>query len=131
MRNATSATDTLNKLRDMGISLSIDDFGTGYSSLQHLKSLPFDKIKIDQSFIRDMETNQESKKIVQAIIALANSLGVPTTAEGVELEPNLSILSQLGCSYGQGFLIARPLKAEDVPAFLAEFRRQSQFAATA
>ena len=127
--------DTVNSivgwLKSEGLTISIDDFGTGYSSLQHLKSLPFDKIKIDQSFIRDMETNQESKKIVQAIIALANSLGVPTTAEGVELEPNLSILSQLGCSYGQGFLIARPLKAEDVPAFLAEFRRQSQFAATA
>ena len=116
-----SITKAITKLKDAGISLSIDDFGTGYSSLHHLRILPFDKIKIDQSFIKEMATNKESKAIVQAIIAMAQSLGLKTTAEGIEIDNNAEILQELGCSIGQGFLYAKPLPAEEVLPFLEKY----------
>lgn len=124
VEEAGSIAPAVQKLKDNGIALSIDDFGTGYSSLHHLRILPFDKIKIDQSFIKDMATNKESRAIVQAIIAMAQSLGLQTTAEGIELGNNADTLQQFGCSIGQGFLYARPLAAKDVAPFLENFQRQ-------
>lgn len=110
------------KLKKRGIQISIDDFGTGFSNLTHLKILPFDKIKIDQSFIRDMASNPESAAIVTNIIALGKSLGLPTVAEGIELDTNRETLQELGCSVGQGYLYAKALRAEDVLPFIENYQ---------
>jgi diguanylate cyclase (GGDEF)-like protein/PAS domain S-box-containing protein len=101
---------TLHALRAMGVRISMDDFGTGYSSLSYLRSFPFDKIKIDQSFVRDLGSNRDAQAIVRSIISLGTGLGVTITAEGVETEAELSCLRTEGCHEGQGFLFsqARP-----------------------
>ena len=114
---------SLTKFKEHGISIAIDDFGTGYSSLFHLRSLPFDKIKIDQSFVRDMDTCAENQKIVRTIIALAQSLGLKTTAEGIEGEECEAMLNELGCSIGQGYLFARALPASEIGNYIADFTR--------
>jgi diguanylate cyclase (GGDEF)-like protein/PAS domain S-box-containing protein len=101
---------TLHALRALGVRISMDDFGTGYSSLSYLRSFPFDKIKIDQSFVRDLAANREAQAIVRSIISLGAGLGVTITAEGVETEAELNCLRTEGCHEGQGFLFsqARP-----------------------
>jgi diguanylate cyclase (GGDEF)-like protein len=101
---------TLHALRALGVRISMDDFGTGYSSLSYLRSFPFDKIKIDQSFVRDLVTSSEAQAIVRSIISLGTGLGVTVTAEGVETEAELSWLRAEGCHEAQGFLFsaARP-----------------------
>jgi diguanylate cyclase (GGDEF)-like protein/PAS domain S-box-containing protein len=101
---------TLHALRALGVRISMDDFGTGYSSLSYLRSFPFDKIKIDQSFVRDLAANRDAQAIVRSIISLGVGLGVTITAEGVETEAELSYLRTEGCHEGQGFLFsgARP-----------------------
>jgi diguanylate cyclase (GGDEF)-like protein/PAS domain S-box-containing protein len=98
---------TLHALRALGVRISMDDFGTGYSSLSYLRSFPFDKIKIDQSFVRDLGSNHEGQAIVRSIISLGKGLGVTITAEGVETEAELSCLRAEGCHEGQGFLFSR------------------------
>jgi EAL domain-containing protein (putative c-di-GMP-specific phosphodiesterase class I) len=108
--HATEATiATLHQLRDMGVRIALDDFGTGYSSLSYLRSFPFDKLKIDRSFIKDIGENQESVAIVQAIAMLANALNVTTTAEGVETEQQLEQIRRLGFTEMQGYLFSQPL----------------------
>ena len=102
----------------MGVRVSMDDFGTGYSSLSYLHSFPFDKIKIDQSFVRGAIDEASSTAIVRAIAALGQSLGMTTTAEGVETEAQLARVSEAGCTDIQGYLISRPLPPEDVGPFL-------------
>jgi EAL domain-containing protein (putative c-di-GMP-specific phosphodiesterase class I) len=96
----------------------MDDFGTGYSSLGYLRSFPFDKIKIDQSFIRDLPAKEDSVAIIRAVVGLSSSLGITTTAEGVETEAQLSSLRREGCSEVQGYLLARPAPAGEVRALL-------------
>jgi predicted signal transduction protein with EAL and GGDEF domain len=96
----------------------MDDFGTGYSSLSHLHSFPFDKIKIDQSFVRGVIDEASSAAIVRAVAALGRSLGMTTTAEGVETEAQLDRVRAAGCTDVQGYLISRPLSREDVGPFL-------------
>jgi diguanylate cyclase (GGDEF)-like protein/PAS domain S-box-containing protein len=98
---------TLHALRALGVHISMDDFGTGYSSLSYLRSFPFDKIKIDQSFVRDLDSNRDAQAIVRSIISLGKGLGVTITAEGVETEAELSCLRAEGCHEGQGFLFSR------------------------
>jgi diguanylate cyclase (GGDEF)-like protein len=98
---------TLHALRSAGVRISMDDFGTGYSSLSYLRSFPFDKIKIDQSFVRDLGTNREAQAIVRSIISLGAGLGVIITAEGVETEAEVKCLRAEGCHEGQGFLFSR------------------------
>jgi diguanylate cyclase (GGDEF)-like protein/PAS domain S-box-containing protein len=98
---------TLHALRALGVRISMDDFGTGYSSLSYLRSFPFDKIKIDQSFVRGLGSNLDAQAIVRAIISLGAGLGVTITAEGVETEDELSCLRAEGCHEGQGFLFSR------------------------
>jgi diguanylate cyclase (GGDEF)-like protein/PAS domain S-box-containing protein len=98
---------TLHALRALGVRISMDDFGTGYSSLSYLRSFPFDKIKIDQSFVRDLGANPDAQAIVRSIISLGMGLGVIITAEGVETEAELSCLRAEGCHEGQGFLFSR------------------------
>ncbi|NNM74515.1 putative bifunctional diguanylate cyclase/phosphodiesterase [Enterovirga aerilata] len=101
---------TLGVLQSAGVSIALDDFGTGYSSLYHLRELKFDKIKIDRSFVQSLE-NQESAKIISAIIGLGQSLGILTTAEGIESTTNSEWLAARGCTYGQGFLFGPPVPA--------------------
>ena len=98
---------TLHALRALGVRISMDDFGTGYSSLSYLRSFPFDKIKIDQSFVRDLASNRDAQAIVRSIVSLGKGLGVTITAEGVETEAELSCLRAEGCHEGQGFLFSR------------------------
>ncbi len=109
-------------LKAHGIRVALDDFGTGYSSLSHLSELPFDKLKIDRSFIRTMRARPESATIVNAIIGLGRSLNLPTTAEGIESELEAGLLARLGCNLGQGFLYSRPVPAEEVPQLIAGLR---------
>ncbi|MBV8525162.1 MAG: EAL domain-containing protein [Acetobacteraceae bacterium] len=111
----------LHALRSLGVRVSMDDFGTGYSSLSYLRSFPFDKIKIDQCFIRDLPTNQDSGAIVRAITGLGRSMGMRITAEGVETESQLDQVRQEGCSEAQGYYFSRPAPAADIPTLLARW----------
>jgi len=105
----------LHALREMGVSLAVDDFGTGYSSLAELSKLPFDILKIDQSFIRTLEQNANAKQVVNTILSLAHSMDLRVIAEGIETPEQLAFLSSTRCEYGQGFLFARPMPADTVP----------------
>ena len=109
---------TLHALRALGVRISMDDFGTGYSSLSYLRSFPFDKIKIDQSFVRDLAANRDAQAIVRSIISLGKGLGVTITAEGVETEAEVECLRKEGCHEGQGFLFSRALPNADVMRLL-------------
>ena len=109
---------TLRALRNLGVRISMDDFGTGYSSLSYLHSFPFDKIKIDQSFIRELANREESMAIVRAITGLGKSLGISTTAEGVETREQLRLLRSEGCTEVQGYLFSPPCPAAEVETLL-------------
>ncbi len=113
---------TLGVLKDAGVRISLDDFGTGYSSLSYLQRFPFDKIKIDRSFIWEMEKNADSMSIVRAVIALGRSLRITVTAEGVETQQQLALLQSEQCDQAQGFLLGRPLPQRDISKLLAEPR---------
>ncbi len=110
---------TLHRLRDLGLRISMDDFGTGYSSLSYLRSFPFDKIKIDRSFVRDLSESEDSLAIVRAVAGLGSSLGMATTAEGVETEAQLDRLRAAGCTEVQGYLFSPPRPAAEVAEVLA------------
>ncbi|MBK8084442.1 MAG: EAL domain-containing protein [Devosia sp.] len=114
---------TLHRLRALGVRISMDDFGTGYSSLSYLRSFPFDKIKIDRSFMRDLKSKGDSLAIIKAVIGLGHSLGMSTTAEGIETEEQLTAVREQGCNEVQGFLFSPPVSAEAVSQMLAEERR--------
>ncbi len=116
--NPGTTTAILHSLKALGARVSMDDFGTGYSSLSYLRSFPFDKIKIDQSFVRDLGEAEDSGFIVRAVIGLGASLGMTTTAEGVETEAQLARLREEGCDEVQGYLFSRPVPAAEVPAIL-------------
>ena len=111
---------TLHALRALGVHISMDDFGTGYSSLSYLRKFPFDKIKIDQSFVRDLANNADSQAIVRAILSLGSSLGITITAEGVETEAELACLKSEGCNEGQGFLFSKAQPQQVVLEMLAK-----------
>jgi len=118
MKDQGAALATLHKVRAAGVRISMDDFGTGYSSLSYLRSFPFDKIKIDQSFVRGNPDDPSSRAIVRAIAALGKALGMTTTAEGVETEEQLARVTADGCTDVQGYLISRPLAPELIGEFL-------------
>jgi EAL domain-containing protein (putative c-di-GMP-specific phosphodiesterase class I) len=110
---------TLARLKDIGVQIAIDDFGTGYSALTYLKSLPVDTIKIDRAFVRDLGTNTSDMAIVQAIVTLAQALGLDVVAEGVETATAARALLDLGCHRAQGFLLSRPLDSSAMESLLA------------
>jgi EAL domain-containing protein (putative c-di-GMP-specific phosphodiesterase class I) len=111
-----AAFDAVEELHDLGVRLAIDDFGTGYSSLAYLKRFPVDVVKIDRSFVNGLGRQQHDTEIVRAVLALGQSLGLTTVAEGVETVEQLDLLRELGCDDAQGFLLSRPISsAELVP----------------
>jgi len=122
MKNADSAVKTLGELKEMGVSIAVDDFGTGYSSLGYLKRLPIDKLKIDQTFVRDVTTDPNDAALVMAIIALAHNLRLRVLAEGVETEEQLKFLHLLRCDEWQGYLHSPPVPAEAFEQFLVSRR---------
>jgi len=119
LANTESTLATLFQLRELGVSIAMDDFGTGYSSLSYLRRFPFDKIKIDQSFIRDITSDENSVSIVRAVKDLAQSLQMTTTAEGVETLEQFEMLSGEGCTEIQGYYVSRPAPASEIARMLA------------
>ena len=118
IQNTESVIACLHRLKQMGVKLSIDDFGTGYSSLSYLKRFDIDKLKIDQSFVRDLETDPDDAAIVRAIVQMAHSLNLKTIAEGVETLAMATRLKAYGCDDAQGYLYSRPVSAAEATAFL-------------
>jgi EAL domain-containing protein (putative c-di-GMP-specific phosphodiesterase class I) len=116
----------LRQLHDLGVRIALDDFGTGYSSLSYLRSFPFDKIKIDRCFIADLSNDSHHAcAILRAVVQLGNSLGMTTTAEGVETDEQLSIVRQEGCSEVQGYIFSRPKPAAELKlSYFADHVRQ-------
>ncbi len=120
MADPVGALETLTRLKRLDVALTIDDYGTGYSSLSYLQRLPVDAIKIDQSFVRDMTTNDDSATIVRSTIELAHNLDLSVTAEGVEDQGTFERLAALGCDMAQGYCISRPIPAEQFRAWEAQ-----------
>ncbi|MBP6007552.1 MAG: EAL domain-containing protein [Rhodoferax sp.] len=116
--NLEYAVQVLETLKESGIEAAIDDFGTGYSSLNHLRRLPVEFLKIDKSFVADIDIEKDSKVIVRAILAMAKSLGIRTVAEGIERHAHRSVLSEMGCDIGQGYLYAKPVPYEEFLSFM-------------
>ena len=119
MSDLGSARAVIEDLKAVGIRIAIDDFGIGFSSLSQLSNLPFDKIKIDRSFVNTFEANDKQAKIVRSIVGLGRGLGVQTTAEGIELESQYEHLKELGCEQGQGYLFSKAMPADAVLGFLS------------
>ncbi len=113
---------TLHELRKLGVRIAMDDFGTGYSSLSYLRRFPFDRIKIDQSFVRDLGRHHDCRAIVRAVTSLSGELGIETTAEGVETQEQLDTLAGIGCTEVQGFLFSAAVPGADVPDLLRQLR---------
>ena len=118
----------LHRLRALGVRIALDDFGTGYSSLSSLQCFPFDKIKIDRSFVQDITENAGSRNIVRALAALAKGMGAKTTAEGVETKEQLDSVVFEGCSEMQGFLFSRPLPLHGIERLFLSRRRKQEIA---
>jgi EAL domain-containing protein (putative c-di-GMP-specific phosphodiesterase class I) len=112
MENAQMAVATLQRFKEMNIGLEIDDFGTGYSSLSYLRNLPFDTVKIDRSFVKELGTTDDTSEIVTTILHLARSLSMDVVAEGVETKDQLARLTAMGCASGQGYYFSKPVDAE-------------------
>lgn len=120
LQDSEATLRTLYQLRELGVQIAMDDFGTGYSSLSHLQRFPFDKIKIDRSFVSNITDNVSSMNIVRAVAALASSLGVAATAEGVESREQLDAIRSEGCTEMQGFLLSKPVPADQIDQLLLD-----------
>jgi EAL domain-containing protein (putative c-di-GMP-specific phosphodiesterase class I) len=120
----------LRALRADGVGIEIDDFGTGYSSLAYLKQLPIDTLKIDRSFIQNIDSNPVDAAIVSAIFAMAQSMGLRVVAEGVETRGQLQVLDNYGCAYAQGYYFSRPLPAESCRKLLLDLAVRADFTET-
>jgi predicted signal transduction protein with EAL and GGDEF domain len=129
MTNNDATLAALHDLRSLGVRISMDDFGTGYSSLSYLRSFPFDKIKIDQSFVRDLTERPDSIAIIRAVAGLGQSFGMTTTAEGVETQEQLDKMRAEGCNEVQGYFYSKPVPASEIAHLLAGFRQRQQTAA--
>jgi EAL domain-containing protein (putative c-di-GMP-specific phosphodiesterase class I) len=131
MANPQHGVLLMERLREQGICMAVDDFGTGYSSLSYLKKFRVHKLKIDQSFVRDITIDPEDKAIVGAIISMARSLGIQTIAEGVETQEQLNSLVALGCDQVQGYFHCKPLPAADFFRFALAHGQRQRHALTA
>jgi EAL domain-containing protein (putative c-di-GMP-specific phosphodiesterase class I) len=118
----------MNECKTLGVAFALDDFGTGYSSLTYLKRLPVVQLKIDQSFVRDMLDNPDDIAILKSVIGMAQAFGCKVIAEGVETAEHGALLIALGCPLAQGFGIARPMPAEQLPAWVAQWRPDAKWA---
>ena len=118
LQDTATTLATLHELRSLGVRIAMDDFGTGYSSLSYLRRFPFDRIKIDQSFVRELGHQRDCGAIIRAVIGLSHELGIATTAEGVETPDQLRALARAGCSAIQGYLFSKPVPLSDIPALL-------------
>jgi EAL domain-containing protein (putative c-di-GMP-specific phosphodiesterase class I) len=114
------------RLRALGVGISMDDFGTGYSGLSYLRAFPFDKIKIDRSFISELGESADCMAIIRAITNLGSNLGIPTLAEGVETQEQLELLRKEGCTEMQGYLFSRPVPASEIAGLLNSPRNRRQ-----
>ena len=121
MQDMRNAIDVLKQLREIGVSISIDDFGTGYSSLSYLRQLPVHRIKIDKSFIGEVDTDEAAAAIVRTIIMLGKSLDLEIVAEGIEMPEHAKYLRELGCDEAQGYFYGRPLPAENFLALVLDW----------
>jgi EAL domain-containing protein (putative c-di-GMP-specific phosphodiesterase class I) len=121
MQEPERVVDLLGQLKALGVHLSIDDFGTGYSSLAYLKRFPLDKIKIDRSFVTDLETDANDAAIVRMVIGIAKELELKVIAEGVETDGQRDFLHQHHCDQIQGFYLSQPVPAESIPGTIAAF----------
>jgi EAL domain-containing protein (putative c-di-GMP-specific phosphodiesterase class I) len=119
MSDPVAALEAMERMTALGVRTSVDDFGTGYSSMSHLRRLPINEIKIDQSFVLDMTRNESDRAIVRSIIELGHNLGLEVVAEGVEDSATLGALIDMGCDRVQGFLLSAALAPEDLPAWAA------------
>jgi len=122
MQNSETTMATLHQLRGLGVRMSMDDFGTGYSSLSYLRKFPFDKIKIDESFISGLPHDNDALAIVRAVAGLAKSLNMVATAEGVETTQQLEQIRALGCVEMQGFLFSPPRPLAELAALFEPYR---------
>ena len=129
LQNIDITRAALHQLRTLGIRISMDDFGTGYSSLGYLQSFPFDKIKIDRSFIKNLAAGHGSVAILKAIVSLADSLGMTTIAEGVETDEQLDIVRGEGCTEMQGYLFSAALPAAGIARFFPNSSERVESAA--
>src|SRR5215475_9702753 len=114
MKSPEAAVELLRELRGLGVRLALDDFGTGYSSLAYLRQFPFDTLKVDRAFVRELATQHDARAIVRSIVDLAAALGMSTVAEGVEDPEQYELLRRAGCAGVQGFLIARPMAIDQI-----------------
>ena len=114
MQNPELGAKVLRKLREAGVGVAMDDFGTGYSNLVHLNQLPIVQLKLDRSLVLDIEHSERARKLVKLVLAMAAGLEIETVAEGVETEGQRALLRRYGCTLGQGFLLGRPMKAEQL-----------------
>jgi len=130
MGNVSESKRQLERLRRLGVGISIDDFGTGYSSLSYLGSLPIDTLKIDQSFLENVDREPKRRQLVQAIVELAHGLGLRVVAEGVETEAQLEALRQVRCDRVQGYLVGDPVSAQATAELLKQPREQSLLSKT-
>ncbi len=112
------ARSIVDSLKNQGVGLALDDFGTGYSSLSHLRSLPFDSIKVDRSFVSTLLTDRQSIAIVQAVSTLASALGIPVTVEGIENADTHAALAGMGCAVGQGWYFGKPMTGDQASELL-------------
>lgn len=125
MENPNQVIAELNQIRDLGVNISLDDFGTGYSSLSYLKKLPVTKVKIDRSFVRDINIDKDDEEIVKAIIAMSRTLGLKVIAEGAETKDHIDFIRRADCDDVQGYYYSRPLPEDDFIRFVTEFNKLS------
>ncbi|GMM93619.1 hypothetical protein MTsN3n11_19210 [Qipengyuania sp. MTN3-11] len=128
--NVEKTLGTLHNLRDLGVKIALDDFGTGYSSLSYLRSFPFDKVKIDQSFVRDLAEDGNGHAVIRAITTLAEALGMDTLAEGVELPEQREILRREGCQFIQGYLLSAPVAERKLAELIGDYPRDERVRAS-
>jgi EAL domain-containing protein (putative c-di-GMP-specific phosphodiesterase class I) len=128
VNNPTIAKRKLAVLKDLGFILSLDDFGTGFSSIGYLRQFPFNKLKIDRSFVREIGISPTANALIQALVSLGDALNLAVTAEGIENKEQLNLLRVIQCEFIQGYYISKPISAGDMSDFIERSARQDQTA---